>query len=74
LFLHEFQKICVLKYCQEKFEAIGYCLLQLPNLDEMVGDAFSAAKDAEPGVHWGWNKCEQKFVDAALTPLEKAAE
>ncbi|KAG0012797.1 hypothetical protein BGZ82_002423 [Podila clonocystis] len=74
LFLHEFQKIGLLKYGQEKFEAIGYRLLQLANLDEKVGDAFSAAKDAEPGVHWGWNKCEQKFVDAALTALEKAAE
>lgn len=74
LFLHEFQKIGLLKYGQEKFKAIGYHLLQLANLDEKVGDAFSVAKDAEPGVHWGWNKCEQKFVDAALTVLEKAAE
>lgn len=74
LFLHEFQKIGLLKYGQEKFEAIGYHLLQLANLDEKVGDAFSVAKDAEPGVHWGWNKCEQKFVDAALTVLEKATE
>ncbi|KAG0247213.1 hypothetical protein BG011_001853 [Mortierella polycephala] len=73
-FLHEFRKTGVLKYGRKKFGGICYRLLSLANLDEKTADAFVVAHDEDPDGVWDWDRCEQTFVDSALTPLEKAAE
>ncbi|KAI1286562.1 hypothetical protein EDD11_000233, partial [Mortierella claussenii] len=73
-FLHEFRKTGVLKYGRKKFGSICYRLLSLANLDEKTADAFVVAHDEDPEGVWDWDRCEQTFVDSALTTLEKAAE
>jgi hypothetical protein len=46
----------------------------MANLDEKTRDAFDAAIDQDPDGEWGWERCEQVFVDSALIMTEKAAE
>ncbi|KAI1287915.1 hypothetical protein EDD11_010123, partial [Mortierella claussenii] len=74
IFLHEFRNICQLKYGVAGFQRIAFRLLSLANLDRKAADAFVVAREGDPGSEWDWQRCEQEFVDAALTPLEKALE
>ncbi|KAG0304505.1 hypothetical protein BGZ98_005441 [Dissophora globulifera] len=63
-----------LKYGKKKFEKICYRLLSLANLDEKTADSFVIAHEDDSNGIWDWDRCEQAFVDSALTPLGKAAE
>ncbi|GJJ78500.1 hypothetical protein EMPS_10859 [Entomortierella parvispora] len=74
IFLHEFRTICQLKYGHLAFQKICFRLLSLANLDRKAADAFVVTREADRGSEWDWERCEQEFVDAALTPLEKALE
>ena len=73
-FLHEFKKQGQWEFGQEQFATVCLRLLCMANLDEKARDAFDAAIDQDPGGEWGWERCEQVFVDSALTMTEKAAE
>ncbi|KAI8595657.1 hypothetical protein EDD21DRAFT_420438 [Dissophora ornata] len=73
-FLHEFRKTGIWKFGTKKFSSICYRLLSMANMDEKTADAFVVAHDEDPEGVWDWDRCEQTFVDSALTALEKAAE
>jgi hypothetical protein len=72
--IQTFQCIGRLKHGDKKFEKIGFRLLSLANMDRRTADAFAVARERDPTEVWSWRKCEQEFVQAALTPLEKASE
>ncbi|KAG0312803.1 hypothetical protein BGZ99_009261 [Dissophora globulifera] len=72
-FLYEFKRMGVLKY-DKFFEKICYRLLSLTNLDEKTGDAFFIAHEEDPDGIWDWSRCEQAFVDSALTFSDKTDE
>ena len=73
-FLHEFKKQGQWEHGNDKFEAVCLRLLCMANMDQEAGDAFEAEVNKDPNGDWGWKRCEQVFVDSALTMTEKAAE
>lgn len=74
LFLYEFRTQGNLTYGSKNFEKICYRLLALANMDVKVQDALTAAREKDKGPAWSWDKCEQVFVDCAMTLHEKTSE
>jgi len=72
-FLYEIKRVGRLKR-PDDFEDVCYVIVSLANLDKKVADAFSAAHEKDPKGDWGWDRCEQVFVDSALTVNEKSEE
>ncbi|KAG0307100.1 hypothetical protein BGZ98_001039 [Dissophora globulifera] len=75
-FLCEFKWWDEMKYEKEYFDTICYQLLAMANLDRQTAKAFRLAyiNDLDGGGVWDWERCEQTFVNSALTPDQKAQE
>ncbi|KAF9345683.1 hypothetical protein BGX26_002877 [Mortierella sp. AD094] len=71
-FLYEIKRVGRLK--RKDFEEVCYVIVSLANPDKKVSLAFSSAHEKDPKGDWGWDRCEQVFVDSALTLNEKSEE
>jgi hypothetical protein len=74
LFLHEFKTQGNLSYGSKVFAVVCYRLLALANLDQKVRDKWDELREKAKGDRWSWDKCEQVFVECALSIHEKQTE
>ncbi|KAG0320529.1 hypothetical protein BGZ99_004443 [Dissophora globulifera] len=73
-FLCEFKWWGEMKYEIEYFNTICYQLLSMANLDRQTAKAFRLVFINDLDGVWDWERCEQAFVNSALTPDQKAQE
>ncbi|KAF9545474.1 hypothetical protein EC957_010889 [Mortierella hygrophila] len=74
MFLHEFKTQGNLSYGSKVFAVICYRLLALTNMDQKVRDKWDELREKAKGDRWSWDKCEQVFVECALSIREKQTE
>jgi hypothetical protein len=74
LFLHEFKTQGNLSYGSKVFAVVCYRLLALANMDQKVRDKWDELREKAKGDRWSWDKCEQVFVECALSIHEKQTE
>ncbi|KAG9060754.1 hypothetical protein KI688_008905 [Linnemannia hyalina] len=74
MFLHEFKTQGNLSYGSKVFAVVCYRLLALANMDQKVRDKWDELREKAKGDRWSWDKCEQVFVECALSIHEKQTE